>query len=119
MCALFPSIYPNPFFHPSLHLQLRIRSWTRKQFLYIDWRAPSHPQPSLRSQLLRAQWGAGPDDVVILSIGRLSPEKNLECVEFFVSLNSFSAIYFSFPPFRFLLFPDCVTSTLEFIHPFI
>ncbi|KAF7334083.1 hypothetical protein MVEN_02313900 [Mycena venus] len=33
--------------------------------------------PSFRSQALRAQWGAGPDDVVVLCVGRLSPEKNL------------------------------------------
>ncbi|KAF8180448.1 hypothetical protein K438DRAFT_1841873 [Mycena galopus ATCC 62051] len=33
--------------------------------------------PSFRSQSLRASWGARPDDVVILSVGRLSPEKNL------------------------------------------
>ncbi|KAF8162070.1 hypothetical protein K438DRAFT_2070254 [Mycena galopus ATCC 62051] len=35
------------------------------------------PQPSFRSQSLRASWGARPEDVVILSVGRLSPEKNL------------------------------------------
>ncbi|KAF8197159.1 hypothetical protein K438DRAFT_1420259, partial [Mycena galopus ATCC 62051] len=33
--------------------------------------------PSFRSQTLRASWGAHPKDVVILSVGRLSPEKNL------------------------------------------
>ncbi|KAF8197192.1 hypothetical protein K438DRAFT_1967439 [Mycena galopus ATCC 62051] len=33
--------------------------------------------PSFRSQSLRASWGARPSDVVILSVGRLSPEKNL------------------------------------------
>ncbi|KAF7378253.1 hypothetical protein MSAN_00250500 [Mycena sanguinolenta] len=33
--------------------------------------------PSHRSPTLRASWGAQPQDVVILSVGRLSPEKNL------------------------------------------
>lgn len=33
--------------------------------------------PQRRSEALRAQWGAGPDDIVILSVGRLAPEKNL------------------------------------------
>ncbi|KAJ6467899.1 hypothetical protein C8R45DRAFT_1219049 [Mycena sanguinolenta] len=33
--------------------------------------------PSHRSPTLRASWGAAPHDVVILSVGRLSPEKNL------------------------------------------
>ncbi|KAJ7087984.1 hypothetical protein B0H15DRAFT_949799 [Mycena belliarum] len=36
--------------------------------------------PALRSPSLRASWGARPHDVVILSVGRLSPEKNLELV---------------------------------------
>ncbi|KAJ7158174.1 hypothetical protein C8R46DRAFT_1195578 [Mycena filopes] len=33
--------------------------------------------PTLRSPALRASWGASPSTVVILSVGRLSPEKNL------------------------------------------
>ena len=33
--------------------------------------------PAHRSELLRAQWGAGPDDLVVTCVGRLAPEKNL------------------------------------------
>ncbi|KAK7052757.1 hypothetical protein R3P38DRAFT_3596107 [Favolaschia claudopus] len=35
-------------------------------------------RPNTRSPTLRAQWGAADDDVVILSVGRLSKEKNLD-----------------------------------------
>jgi glycosyltransferase involved in cell wall biosynthesis len=31
----------------------------------------------MRSDALRASWGISDDDVVVLSVGRLSPEKNL------------------------------------------
>jgi glycosyltransferase involved in cell wall biosynthesis len=33
--------------------------------------------PARRDAALRAQWGAGPDDVVVLYVGRLAAEKNL------------------------------------------
>ena len=33
--------------------------------------------PSRRSEALRAQWGAAPDDLVVAYVGRLAPEKNL------------------------------------------
>ncbi|KAJ7697245.1 hypothetical protein B0H17DRAFT_1197643 [Mycena rosella] len=33
--------------------------------------------PALRSPALRLAWGAAPTDTIILSVGRLSPEKNL------------------------------------------
>jgi glycosyltransferase involved in cell wall biosynthesis len=33
--------------------------------------------PARRSESLRAGWGAGPDDPVLLHVGRLAPEKNL------------------------------------------
>ncbi len=36
--------------------------------------------PAHRSETLRASWGATPDDVVLLHVGRLAPEKNLEPV---------------------------------------
>jgi glycosyltransferase involved in cell wall biosynthesis len=36
--------------------------------------------PAFRSQALRRSWGAGPDDVVIGSVGRLAAEKNLALV---------------------------------------
>jgi len=34
--------------------------------------------PDRRSEALRAQWGAGPDTLVMIAVGRLAPEKNLE-----------------------------------------
>jgi glycosyltransferase involved in cell wall biosynthesis len=34
--------------------------------------------PARRSTELRAQWGAGPDTLVMLSVGRMAPEKNLD-----------------------------------------
>ena len=33
--------------------------------------------PARRSEALRASWGAGPDTLVLLHVGRLAPEKNL------------------------------------------
>jgi len=36
--------------------------------------------PSRRSETLRAAWGATPDDLVVLHVGRIAPEKNLEPV---------------------------------------
>ncbi|MHC6227313.1 glycosyltransferase family 4 protein [Pseudomonas sp. X10] len=33
--------------------------------------------PARRSQNLRASWGLGPDDIALLHVGRLAPEKNL------------------------------------------
>lgn len=37
----------------------------------------AHFSPSLRSESLRASWGAHPSDVVLLCVGRLAAEKNL------------------------------------------
>jgi len=34
--------------------------------------------PLLRSDALRSSWGAGPGDTVVLHVGRLAPEKNLD-----------------------------------------
>jgi glycosyltransferase involved in cell wall biosynthesis len=36
--------------------------------------------PARRSEALRARWGAGPDTLVALCVGRLAPEKNLGAV---------------------------------------
>ena len=35
-------------------------------------------QPALRSEALRREWGVRPDDLVVLSVGRLAAEKNME-----------------------------------------
>lgn len=34
--------------------------------------------PAHRSEDLRASWGAGPSDLVLIAVGRVAPEKNLE-----------------------------------------
>jgi glycosyltransferase involved in cell wall biosynthesis len=36
--------------------------------------------PCHRSEALRAQWGAGPSDPVLLHVGRIAPEKNLDAL---------------------------------------
>ena len=36
--------------------------------------------PARRSQALRAQWGAAPSDPVLLHVGRIAPEKNLDAL---------------------------------------
>lgn len=36
--------------------------------------------PGLHNHTLRAHWGAGPGDLVLLVVGRLAPEKNLDLV---------------------------------------
>jgi glycosyltransferase involved in cell wall biosynthesis len=43
--------------------------------------------PARRSEALRAQWGAGPGDLVAACVGRLAPEKNLG-----VALAAFAAV---------------------------
>lgn len=43
--------------------------------------------PTRRSDALRAQWGVGPDDLVIVHVGRIAPEKNLDTL-----MNAFDAI---------------------------
>ena len=57
--------------------------------------------PSKRSAALRAQWGAGGDDVVVTCVGRLAPEKNLG-----VLLTAFDAIRQQQPRARLLLVGD-------------
>lgn len=47
----------------------------------------SHFSSHLRSESLRASWGAHPSDIVLLSVGRLAVEKNLELL-----LRSYEAV---------------------------
>jgi glycosyltransferase involved in cell wall biosynthesis len=37
--------------------------------------------PARRSPLLRADWGAGPDDPVLLHVGRIAAEKNMDALQ--------------------------------------
>jgi glycosyltransferase involved in cell wall biosynthesis len=57
--------------------------------------------PARRDAALRAAWGAGPDDPVMLSVGRLAPEKNLG-----VMVRTFEAIRSRIPGARLLVVGD-------------
>lgn len=57
--------------------------------------------PSRRCPLLRAEWGAKPDDLVVSYVGRLAPEKNLALL-----LEAFAAIQRLRPEARLLLVGD-------------
>jgi glycosyltransferase involved in cell wall biosynthesis len=54
-----------------------------------------------RSDTLRAQWGAGPDDLVVTCVGRLAPEKNLATL-----VTAFEAIRRDQPHARLVLVGD-------------
>ena len=54
-----------------------------------------------RSEALRAQWGAGPDDLVVTCVGRLAPEKNLTTL-----VAAFDAIHRAHPRARLVLVGD-------------
>ncbi len=58
-------------------------------------------QPGRRSEELRAQWGAGPDTPVLLAVGRLAPEKNLEAL-----VQSFQRVQAVRPDARLVLVGD-------------
>lgn len=57
--------------------------------------------PGRRSDALRASWGAGPDDLVVITVGRLAPEKNLDLV-----FAAFDAIAAEQPRARLVLVGD-------------
>lgn len=57
--------------------------------------------PAHRSEALRAQWGAGPDDIVVAVVGRLAPEKNLHLL-----LEAWQALRQHQPRARLLLVGD-------------
>jgi glycosyltransferase involved in cell wall biosynthesis len=57
--------------------------------------------PSHRSEALRARWGAGPADTVVLYVGRLAPEKNLDTL-----LHAFEAMHDVNPRVRLVLVGD-------------
>jgi glycosyltransferase involved in cell wall biosynthesis len=54
-----------------------------------------------RSDVLRAQWGAAPDDLVVACVGRLAPEKNLSTL-----VSAFEAIRREQPRARLVLVGD-------------
>jgi glycosyltransferase involved in cell wall biosynthesis len=57
--------------------------------------------PARRSEALRHSWGAGPDTMVVLCVGRLAPEKNLDTV-----LDAFEAMRQQEPRLRLVLVGD-------------
>lgn len=57
--------------------------------------------PANRSDLLRAAWGARPEDPVLLHVGRLAAEKNLS-----LALRSFAAVRSIAPRARFVVVGD-------------
>ena len=57
--------------------------------------------PVHRSEVLRAQWGAAPDDLVVTCVGRLAPEKNLGTL-----VAAFDAIRRGHPRARLVLVGD-------------
>ncbi|MDE2079820.1 MAG: glycosyltransferase family 1 protein [Burkholderiales bacterium] len=60
-----------------------------------------HFDPARRSPALRATWGAGPDTLVALCVGRLAPEKNLGLL-----LDAVAAMQAIHPPLRLVLVGD-------------
>jgi glycosyltransferase involved in cell wall biosynthesis len=57
--------------------------------------------PARRSAELRRQWGLGPDDLAVVCVGRLAPEKNLPLV-----LSAFATIRQRRPDARLVLVGD-------------
>jgi glycosyltransferase involved in cell wall biosynthesis len=57
--------------------------------------------PARRSDALRADWGAGPEDPVLLHVGRIAPEKNLDAL-----LAAYAAVRRCAPRARLVLVGD-------------
>lgn len=69
--------------------------------------------PSRRRQELRERWGAGPDDPVLLYVGRLAAEKNLE-----LAIQAFQATRRCRPSARFVLVGHGpLAPALRYRHP--
>lgn len=63
--------------------------------------ATDHFSPAKRSQVLRESWGASADDLVVLLVGRLAKEKNVELV-----ISAFRAIKLRRPDAKLVLVGD-------------
>jgi len=69
--------------------------------------------PARRSDALRASWGVGPRDLVLVCVGRLAPEKNLDTVA-----AAFDAVLAREPRARLLLVGDGpMRGALQARHP--
>lgn len=73
-----------------VNLQVLARGVDRKLF-----------DPARRSEALRREWGLGPDDLAVLVVSRLAPEKNLP-----LALRAFQAIQSVRPDARLILVGD-------------
>jgi glycosyltransferase involved in cell wall biosynthesis len=60
-----------------------------------------HFDPARRSDALRAEWGAAPDDPVVLHVGRMAPEKNYPLL-----FRAYAAMRAANPRLRFVLAGD-------------
>jgi glycosyltransferase involved in cell wall biosynthesis len=69
--------------------------------------------PAWRDDALRRQWGAGPDDPVLIHVGRIAPEKNVELV-----LRSFALLRQRRPALRLVIVGDGpARARLQAAHP--
>jgi glycosyltransferase involved in cell wall biosynthesis len=69
--------------------------------------------PARRSEALRASWGLGPNDLAVVSVGRVAPEKNLP-----LTLQAFEAIRQERPAARLVMVGDGpLRAHLEQRHP--
>jgi glycosyltransferase involved in cell wall biosynthesis len=69
--------------------------------------------PARRSQALRRAWGASDDEPVLIYVGRLAPEKNID-----VAIAAYRAMQRHRPSLRFVLVGDGpLRGTLEQAHP--
>lgn len=57
--------------------------------------------PSRRDEALRAEWGVGPDQLAVIYVGRIAPEKNLP-----LAVRSFRALQRLFPQARYVWVGD-------------
>jgi len=69
--------------------------------------------PGKRSRALRAAWGAGDEDLVVVHVGRIAPEKNLE-----LAVRAFRALQARQPRAKFVLVGDGpARAALRAAHP--
>jgi glycosyltransferase involved in cell wall biosynthesis len=97
---------------PELRDELAAGGWQRLAVVGrgVDTRryGPQH-----RSAALRAQWGAGEHDVVLLHVGRLAPEKNVP-----LALRAFEQLRATRPDVRLVLVGDGPSrAALQAAHP--
>ncbi len=89
-------------FVPTHELKLQLEQQGYRNLSVVARGADTHLfSPSRRSDQLRASWNAGENDVVVMYVGRLAPEKNIPLV-----LSAFNAIKAEQPSARLVLVGD-------------